>query len=347
MTTGRRITHRYDDPLDLVWLAAARELGWTVRRSDEAYASFDGAGTLTITTPEAFDPDDCLAQMILHEICHALVAGPERAARADFGLETADDRDLVQEHATHRLQAHLAQRWGLRELFAVTTDWRPYWDRLPLHPLGDGNDPAIPLARAGLARAERHPFAGALRRAFAATRRIVEATLPFAPPHSLLLRARRGLAHPVGGLAGPSDGTCGTCAWFERHTDLEGCCVAHLDLDGASRRTRAALGACTRWEPRLAPADCLDCGACCREAFDAVPVEASNPLLRSHPEWIRRDLEGFDAYLPRPGGRCVALAPEHPPHRCTVYDARPESCRDFEQGSRNCLEARTRVGLSG
>ncbi len=343
---SRRITDRYEDPLDVVWLAAARDLGWTVRRSDEAYASFDGRGTLTITTPAAFDPDDCLAQMILHELCHALVAGPEKAGVADFGLENADDRDLVQEHATHRLQSHLAQRWGLRELFAVTTDWRPYWDRLPLHPLADGDDPAIALARAGFARAESPPFAAVLRRAFAATRRIVEAAQPFAAPDSLLRRARRALPHPVGGLSGQSDATCGGCAWFQLQTPSRGRCAAHAGLDGQPRRTRATQPSCATWEPALEQADCLTCGACCREAFDAVPVEAASPLHTTHPHWIRRDLEGFGPYLPRPGGRCVALAPEHPPHVCTAYASRPQSCRDFERGSRNCLEARRKVGLS-
>jgi Fe-S-cluster containining protein len=30
---------------------------------------------------------------------------------------------------------------------------------------------------------------------------------------------------------------------------------------------------------------------------------------------------------------------------CRVYSERPVSCRDFELGSENCVEARARVGI--
>ena len=111
-------------------------------------------------------------------------------------------------------------------------------------------------------------------------------------------------------------------------------------------RTAAATVACLQWEPRLRDADCLQCGACCREAFDAVPVERTSVLHLTRPEWIRRDIDGFGPYLPRPGGRCVALAGEGPPWLCSTYADRPRSCRDFTVNSGNCLEARRRVGLS-
>ncbi|NLY95693.1 MAG: YkgJ family cysteine cluster protein, partial [Myxococcales bacterium] len=64
--------HAYVDPLDAIWLAVARAFGLRVERSDEVYASTDGEGTLTLGTRETLDPDDCLAQMIFHELCHAL-----------------------------------------------------------------------------------------------------------------------------------------------------------------------------------------------------------------------------------------------------------------------------------
>jgi Fe-S-cluster containining protein len=34
------------------------------------------------------------------------------------------------------------------------------------------------------------------------------------------------------------------------------------------------------------------------------------------------------------------------PYSCTIYDDRPKSCRDFENGGEHCLTARRRVGLS-
>ncbi|HEY6880418.1 MAG TPA: hypothetical protein VI299_20480, partial [Polyangiales bacterium] len=114
---ARTIEHRYDDPLDLIWLDCLRAVGFTLARSSEVYASFDGERTLTLSTREHFDPDDSLAQLIFHELCHALVAGPRGSKTADWGLENVDDRDLLQEHACHRLQASLGDRYGLRGLF--------------------------------------------------------------------------------------------------------------------------------------------------------------------------------------------------------------------------------------
>ena len=51
----REIRSRYQDPLDLVWLACAREVGIEVVRSSEVYASFDGKHTLTLTATSARD----------------------------------------------------------------------------------------------------------------------------------------------------------------------------------------------------------------------------------------------------------------------------------------------------
>jgi hypothetical protein len=69
----RKIDRKYSDPVDLIWLHAAAEMGMRIERSAEVNASWNGAGVLTIGTPETLDPDDCLAQMILHESCHASV----------------------------------------------------------------------------------------------------------------------------------------------------------------------------------------------------------------------------------------------------------------------------------
>ncbi len=376
----REVRHRYDDPLDEVWLAAAREVGWEVRRAPDAYASFDGRGTLTITTPDAFDADDCLAQMILHELCHALVAGPEAACLRDFGLENADDRDLAQEHAVHRLQAALAGRWGLRRVFGVTTDWRPYWDALPADPLSPGRDPAIARAREAFARAAEAPFEPALRRAFARTRAIVDATRDALPPDHLLAQADPPRVHALGVPAGPRDARCGACAWFspprtpraaapdvgpevlaalspasgigssaalgDVPAEARGRCLRHATVHRRPSVTAATL-ACHAWEPRLEPASCLACGACCREAFHLVPVEPRSPLHILRPDWIRRDDSAFGPWLPRPDGRCVALgARTSAPWVCDVYEHRPRACRDFAPNSANCLEARRRCGLS-
>ena len=135
---ARRPCATYIDPLEVVWLTCAREIGWRIERSGEVFASWDGRKTLTIGVDAELDPDDHLGQMILHEICHALIEGPQGWGSVDWGLENRDARDLDRELATHRLQAAWSDHVNLRGFFAITTDWRTYYDLL-------GTDPFKPL----------------------------------------------------------------------------------------------------------------------------------------------------------------------------------------------------------
>ncbi len=169
----------YIDPVDQIWLCCARRLGMTVRRSDEVFASWDGVDTLTISTPDGFDPDDSLAQMIFHELCHALVEAPEGMTKTDWGLENIDQRDLVREHACHRLQAAVLAPHGLRTLLGPTTDHRPYYDDLPPDPLADGEDPAIGIARQGYRNAIGGDWSGVVAEALAATAAVAVAVRGF------------------------------------------------------------------------------------------------------------------------------------------------------------------------
>jgi Fe-S-cluster containining protein len=97
--------------------------------------------------------------------------------------------------------------------------------------------------------------------------------------------------------------------------------------------------------------DCLTCGACCREAYHSVAVSVRDPVVWKQPGLIVRD--GHRWSLLRAGSRCAALeggaaaGPGAPPsYHCRIYEDRPRTCRDFEQGGRHCLTARRRVGLS-
>jgi hypothetical protein len=165
----RTIDKTYSDPLNLVWIHAAAQMGMRIERSAEVNASWDGRGVLTIGSPETLDPDDCLAQMVLHEACHALCEGPECLHKLDWGLENGDPAKKVHEHACLRLQAALADRHNLRRFFAATTMFRAYYDRLPEDPLAKGDDPAIPLARAAWERATSGPWAAAMQDALGRT----------------------------------------------------------------------------------------------------------------------------------------------------------------------------------
>jgi len=192
MTASRCIRSRYEDPLDLVWLQTARALGLEIVRSAEVHAAWDGCGRLSLARPQDMDADDCLAQLVLHELCHALVEGPEAWRRPDWGLCNRDERHLPREHACHRLQAALADRHGLRRMLAVTTDARDYYDALPADPLADDGDPAVPAARAGWERARHGPWGPAIERALAATAALAAGVLPFAPADSLWATAEPG-----------------------------------------------------------------------------------------------------------------------------------------------------------
>ena len=339
----RTITHRYSDPLDLIWLSAAKQLGMQVERSRDVYASWDGESKLALTTAEAFDADDSLAQLIFHEICHALVAGPAGHRRLDWGLDNTSDSDLVFEHACHRLQAGLAQRFGLRDLLAVTTEWRPYWDALPSDPFAPSDDPALPIARRALARAEQPPFAEILEQALRQSAQIADIVRALAPEDSLFARTRP--RHASGFLEHAEAGKrCAECAWsFAAGTHALRCRQA-VRAGRKHVRIAAEARACERFEPRLDATSCASCGACCRQGFDRVEVAARDLIRKRHPQLVHED--GWGRHLPRPGGNCVALEIGSEGHRCRVYDDRPRACREFELGGDACLEARRRVGLS-
>ena len=174
----RKPKHRYLDPLDAVWLTAAARVGFAVERSHEVYAATDGRGTLWIGTPETLDPDDCLAQMILHELCHSLIEGEASLDVPDFGLDNQSDADVVREHACLRLQAWLADAHGLRHVLAPTTEFRTYYDALPEDPLA-ADEPVAAAARAGAERSTGPPWAPHLQRALSATAAITEAAAAF------------------------------------------------------------------------------------------------------------------------------------------------------------------------
>jgi hypothetical protein len=170
----RSITRTYSDPVDLIWIHAASQMGIRVERSCEVNASWNGSGVLTIGTPETLDPDDSLAQMVLHEICHALCEGPESLDLPDWGLPSFGRSNRIHEHACLRLQAALADQYGMRSFFAATTMFRSYYDQLPESPLS-GEGAEVALARAGWERANHGPWSVPLHSALQRTALIAQA----------------------------------------------------------------------------------------------------------------------------------------------------------------------------
>ncbi len=345
MMPERSIVHHYEDPVDLIWLRAAADLGLKIRRSADAYASYDGKGTLTISVSVDFDADDSLAQMIFHEICHWLVSGIHAKDRPDWGLSNTSNRDLVYEYACHRLQAVLSAPFGLRAFMAVTTTWRSYWDALPEDPLKDGDDPAIKIAQAGFQLAQTQPFESVLQRSLTATAVIADVVRGVADTSSLW-NVTRG-RHRLGSVLSDSkDLRCGSCAWaVSGKSDLR--CRQHKRQGKPAPPVSSDEQACERWEQQLTIEDCGSCGACCRQGFDLVPVSGRDPFKKLHPELVQ--LHNGEYIVPRPDGICVTLDGDgaaSTPYRCRHYATRPKNCVDFEVAGEACLLARRRVGLS-
>jgi hypothetical protein len=317
--------------IDGLWLEAASACGFRVERGDAAYASTDGRGTILIGAPQTLDEDDSLCQLVLHELCHALVQGQESWKLVDWGLDNTDDRDAVAEAACNRLQAHLADAQGLRKLLCPTTPWRTYYQALPadpLRPAAASDEEACRRAQAGAALAERCGFDRHIRDALAVTAALLAASVA---------------AHPLGWALGPSDETCGSCAWRYlggRGGPVERCRQSAPEM-GDGRRVRADMPACERWEP---PVECNRCGACCREAYHSVSVSMRDPVVWKQPALVVRNGHRFS--LLRAGDRCAALQGDGTSYHCRIYDDRPRTCREFERGGRHCLVARRRVGLS-
>ncbi len=169
----RKPQHTYLDPLDAIWLTVADRIGFRVERSAEVYASTDGQGSMTIGNPSTLDADDCLAQMILHELCHSLIEGVKSLGVPDFGLDNESERDVTREHACLKLQAWLTGKYGLRGVLAPTTDFRSYYDGLPKDPFANDTDPATTAAKLGAARSEETPWAPHLGEGLEATAKIL------------------------------------------------------------------------------------------------------------------------------------------------------------------------------
>lgn len=306
--------------LDEIWIDCAKRLDLAIARGGDAFVHFDGR-VLWIAPDEDLDDDDTLAQLVLHEICHLAVQGPAMRYVPDWGLDNTTDRDAVRERAAVRLQAHLCGAHGLRAALYPTTEVRAFFEALPWHALGSAEDPdpASALARVAAARVGRYPFHPVVPEALERSARLLHV-----PMH-----------HSGRALVGDGDErSCGTCVW----RSASGRCRQ------AARAVRvpASARACVRHQEALC---CSDCGACCRSAFDVVPIRPREPVRRRHPAMIAVGNGVFS--MLRRGDRCAALSgPDAGPYTCGIYADRPRVCRDLEVGGRNCLIARRRVGLS-
>ena len=380
----RQPTHVYHDPLARVWTACAEAVGFRIVRTPDAYASTDGKGTLLIAVDEMFDPDDSLAQMIFHELCHALVEGEDGEKKEDWGIGYAIGNNPWREHAALRLQAYLAAQVGLRDFFAPTTDFRvSFWNALPTDPFdappeqGGRRERSCVAARVAAWRASQARWAKPLNQALAASAAIAAATPALIPseanfrnpdkvehnpglttsPHRIT--PEEPSASPLPSLwatvqkppAAHPSGHAPVAAHFSALACTD-CAWGWVARDRLHCRHAPAVRlptdapACWRFEPAK-ELDCLSCGACCREAYHAVEISGREAVNRKHPELVV--IQDTRRKLLRKGNRCAALmgggSPQEP-FSCSIYEDRPRTCWEFTRGSENCLDARRRVGLS-
>src|SRR3954471_22134829 len=109
--------------IDEIWRRAAAAVGFTLSRTRDAYATSDGRGRIAIGAADTLDGDDALAQLVFHELCHAVTEGDASLGKPDWGLDNVPEH-VDREHACLCVQARLSDRFGLRAAMAPTTPYR-------------------------------------------------------------------------------------------------------------------------------------------------------------------------------------------------------------------------------
>lgn len=187
----RPIASRYMDPCEVIWLATATRLGLHIRRSPLVFSATDGSGRLQLSTRDDLDADDCLAQMLLHEICHWCTNGLETLKERDWGFALDGPTD-PREHAALRLQAWVADQADLRVMFGPTGIYRQYYNRIPADPTApiDGSDweaHVVEVASAAIERIQQAPWHPHVLESIHATRRVRDLIDPFVEDYASVL----------------------------------------------------------------------------------------------------------------------------------------------------------------
>lgn len=94
---------------------------------------------------------------------------------------------------------------------------------------------------------------------------------------------------------------------------------------------------------------CLQCGACCEHYRVEFSVYELSGMGGSVPEALAHEVSGnrwrMNGTAAHPV-RCAALVGQcGQSSTCSIYEHRPQACRDFEMGSERCAQARAAHGL--
>lgn len=136
----------------------------------------------------------------------------------------------------------------------------------------------------------------------------------------------------------PSQGTCSSCDWM--YHGGRGRPVPRCRRHD-NQRVSPEWPSCPAFTTGL---DCVACGACCREAYDTVEVSRRDPFRNQYPDLLTTINGRLN--IRRKGPHCINLQNDSGCWTCAVYADRPKTCRDFERGGINCIDARRRLGLT-
>jgi hypothetical protein len=95
-------------------------------------------------------------------------------------------------------------------------------------------------------------------------------------------------------------------------------------------------------KPPASGLDCQSCGACCFSSLETYVRVSGDDWMRLAAEAERvAHFIGHRAYLRMTDGHCAALvvtrsADGRAHFACSIYDRRPQVCRDLERGSPSC-----------
>ena len=91
--------------------------------------------------------------------------------------------------------------------------------------------------------------------------------------------------------------------------------------------------------------ECLDCGACCFSNLETyVRVTGDDHEILGDRAEDLVHWQGNRAYMKMVHGRCAALTIVNGRFVCTIYDVRPQTCRDLARGSPECDGERATKG---
>jgi len=95
--------------------------------------------------------------------------------------------------------------------------------------------------------------------------------------------------------------------------------------------------------------DCTACGACCVGLLVELSPEDEARLSADEILSLTEiDAEGRVRSMKQIGtrGPCIALSSRGGRFLCSIYERRPNACREFEESSRRCHQLREVRGLS-